>query len=294
MNRYKLTALLIAITLFSSCEFNQSVNKDLTTGAYSRGNGIGSDDVLIQINGETDNRNEFFYGEKVNLVFNNVTGLTQLDGKTYPGLSMYIVKNEKDTIYSKSDLLKGAEDGTDLFPLQLQANFRTVMPYQNNESYKVYVEIRDNKGDGKFNYELPFSVRENDFLDINKNGLTYSNIYLWNETLKQPVFKEDINSKHHYILILNDVEGMELTDDKVFPIFSIDIIDNLGNKIISNSNLLSAYENSGVDPKDLKNQVTADFTFTSGLFNNPCVLTATLKDKNSTKEINMSTELIIN
>lgn len=294
MQKIRILTLLIAIATFSSCQFNQSVNKDLTTGAYSRGDGIGVDDIAIEINGETDNRNEFVFGEKVNLVFNNVSGLTNSNGKTFPELSMYIVKNEKDTILSDPNLLKSLNDGTDLSPLQLQANFRTALPNQNNEKYKVFIEITDKKGDGKFNYELPFTIKENDLLDIKSNGIEYSTIYLWNETLKQPVFDNNVSSEHLFILILNDIQGLELTDEKVFPIFSLDLTDNVGNKILSNPNLLSAYEETGVNPKDLKSQVTAKLTFTEGKINNPCKLNAKLKDKNSSKEINISTELNIN
>ena len=294
MQNIKLIILLIIIATFSSCQFNQSVNTDLTTGAYSRGDGIGIDDITIEINGEADNRNEFVFGEKVNLVFNNVSGLTNSDGKTFPELSMHIVKNEKDTVLSNPNLLKSLNNGTDLSPLQLQANFRTTLPNQNNEKYKVFIEITDKKGDGKFNYELPFTIKENDLLDIKSNGIEYSTIYLWNETLKQPVFDNNVSSEHLFILILNDIQGLELTDEKVFPVFSIDLTDNDGNKILSNPNLLSAYEEIGVNPKDLKSQVTAKLTFTEGKINNPCRLNAKLKDKNSSKEINISTELNIN
>jgi len=284
----------MSIATFSSCQFNQSVNKDLTTGAYSRGVGIGVDDIAIEINGETNNRNEFVFGEKVNLVFNNVSGLTNSNGKTFPKLSMYLVKNEKDTIDSYPNLLKSLNDGTELSPLQLQANFRTALPYQDNEKYKVFIEITDKKGGGRFNYELPFIVKENDLLDINSNGIEYSDIYLWNETLKQPVFDGNVSTEHLLILILNDIEGLELSSDKVFPIFSLDLTDNNGNKILSNSNLLSAYEEEGVNPKDLKSQVTATLTFTKGQISNPCKLIAKLKDKNSEKEVNISAELNIN
>ena len=294
MQNIKTLTLLIAIATFGSCQFNQSVNKDLTTGAYSRGDGIGVDDISIEINGETDNRNEFVFGEKVNLVFNNVSGLTNSNGKTFPELSMYLVKNEKDTIDSNPNLLKNLNDGTDLSPLQLQANFRTAFPYQDNEKYKVLIEITDKKGDGRFSYELPFTVKENDLLDINSNGIRYADIYLWNETLKQPVFDRNISTEHLLILILNDIEGLELSNDKVFPIFSLDLTDNNGNKIISNPNLLSAYDEEGVNPKDLKSQVTAKLTFTKGQVNNPCKLTAKLKDKNSEKEVKISAELNIN
>lgn len=294
MQNIKTLTLLIAIATFGSCQFNQSVNKDLTTGAYSRGDGIGVDDISIEINGETDNRNEFVFGEKVNLVFNNVSGLTNSNGKTFPELSMYLVKNEKDTIDSNPNLLKNLNDGTDLSPLQLQANFRTALPYQDNEKYKVLIEITDKKGDGRFSYELPFTVKENDLLDINSNGIRYADIYLWNETLKQPVFDRNISTEHLLILILNDIEGLELFNDKVFPIFSLDLTDNNGNKIISNPNLLSAYDEEGVNPKDLKSQVTAKLTFTKGQVKNPCKLTAKLKDKNSDKEVKISAELNIN
>lgn len=285
---------MIGVITFNSCQFNQSVNTDLITGAYSRGNGIGCDDVSIGINGKIEKRNEFIFGEKVNFIFNNISGLTNLDNKTYPGLSMYIVKNEKDTILSNPNLLKSLDNGTDLSPLQLQANFTSAFPYQNDEKYKVFVNIWDKKGDGKFTYELPFTIRENDLLKIENKGIEYSKIYLWNETNKQPVFDQNVSSEDLLILILDDIGGLELSNEKVYPIFSIDLLDNKGNKIISNPNLLSDYENEGVNPEDLKNQLTAKLTFTKVEINNPCKLIVKLKDKNSTKEINIRTELKIN
>ena len=286
--------LITVITTFSSCQFNQSVNTDLATGAYSRGDGIGCDEVVIEINRKVENRNEFVFGEKVNLLFNNISGLTTSNGKTYPGLSIYIVKNEQDTVLSNPNLLKSLSDGTDLSPLQLRANFITALPNQNNEKYKVHVEIWDKKGDGKFNYELPFTIEENDLLDIKNSGIEYSNIYLWNETLKQPVFDNNISSEHLFILILNNIEGFQLSNDRVFPIFSLDLTDTNGNKLLSNPNLLSAYEEDGVNPKDLKSQLTAQITFSDKQINNPCRLSAKLKDKYSQKEINITTELQIN
>lgn len=50
MQKIRTLTLLIAITTISSCQFNQSVNKDLTTGAYSRGDGIGVEYITIEIN----------------------------------------------------------------------------------------------------------------------------------------------------------------------------------------------------------------------------------------------------
>lgn len=294
INKIREIILLIMIGTLSSCQFNQSVNKDLITGAYSRGNGIGVDNIIIKVNGETDNRNEFVFAEKVNLIFNNVSGLTNLEGKTFPGLSMRIIKNEKDTILLNPNLLKSLNDGTEIKPLQLHANFVTALPHQNNEKYKLLIEIWDKKGDGKFNYELPFTIKQNNLLKITSNEIDYSTIYLWNETLKQPVFDNAMSFDHLFILILDGIQGLDIVDEKVFPIFSLDITDNEGYKLLSNPNLLSAYEKEGINPEDLKSQITAKFSFSKGKISNPCRLTAKLKDKNSSKEINISTELTIN
>tara|TARA_R110002033_G_scaffold171082_1_gene215794 strand:- start:48 stop:923 length:876 start_codon:yes stop_codon:yes gene_type:complete len=291
MQKFKTAILIIVIASINSCQFNQSVKKDLKTGAYSKGNGIGIEEILIEINGEAENRNEFVFGEEINIIFRNVNGLKSSDKKTFPGISMYIIKNKKDTVLSHPNLLK---NGTDLSPLELRANFTTALPHRNNEKYELKIEIWDKKGNGKFNYELPFEIKKNNLLELKNNGVKYSNIYLWNETLKRTVSDNNISSKHQFILILNEIEGLKLTNGKVFPIFSIDLQDKNGNKLLSNPNLLSDYEKEGVNPEDLKSQLFAKLSFTNGKINNPCKLVAKLKDRNSLKEINISSELNIN
>lgn len=291
----KITAHLIALLFIcGSCQFNQSVSKDLITGAYSRADGIGSDDVVIEINGKADKRNDFFYGQKINFVFNNVTGLTNVDGKTYPGLAIYIVRNEKDTLFYDPDLLKNLNDGTELSPLQLNANFVTALPNKNNEKYKAHVIITDKKGDGKYTFELPFTIKENKLLKIKNKDFAYSNIYLWNETTKEVVVEDTADSSHQLILILEGVEGFKLIDGKAFALFSLEITDNNGNKILSSPNILSKYETTGILPEDLKKQIIARINFTNGRLNNPYKITSKLKDKNSEKEIEVTTALYLN
>ncbi|CAM4030840.1 hypothetical protein FLAN108750_06320 [Flavobacterium antarcticum] len=284
--------ILIAMTLYS-CNFSKSVEKDLSTGAFSSADGISSDKVIIEVNGKNDNRTDYAFGDKINLVFENVEGLTKSDGKVFPGLSVIIVKNEKDTLLSSPDLLKDFNNGTALSPLKLNANFSAAFPSKSGDKFMVHVKIYDKKGKGTFNYELPFTVKESDLLRIKNNGLTYSNIYLWNETLKEPVLNNSVNSDHLLILILDGVEGMEPINGKVFPVFSLNLTDNIGNAIISSPNILSSIENVGASAADLKKQVTAKITITKGTFNNPWKLSAKLKDKNSEKEILIETELVI-
>lgn len=292
MQKINISIILVIFTVLTSCEFNQSVNKDLITGAYSRGNGIGFDDVSILINGKEEKRNEFIYGEKIEFKFNNITGLKRIDEMAYPDLSMFIVKNETDTVLSLPNSLKNLENGTDLNPLQLRANFVSALPHKNNETYTVHINIWDKKGEGTFSYKLPFTVIESDILDIEKNGIEYSNIYLWNETLKEPVFNKTVSSKHQFILILEGISGLKEDEDMVFPIFSIDMQDRNKNSIMSSPNLLN-YDDNGVNSKNIKKQLVAKITFPQNQIDNPCTLIAKINDKNSSNQIEIITELHI-
>ncbi|MFV8226125.1 hypothetical protein, partial [Christiangramia aquimixticola] len=232
----------------------------------------------------------FIFGENVNFKFNNISGLKRINGKTYPDLSMFIVKNEKDTILSKPNLLQNLNNGTELNPLQLRANFVAALPYENDEKYIVHINIKDRKSDRKFTYELPFTVVESDILEINENGIDYSNIYLWNETLKEPVLNKNVSSKHQFILILEGIKGLNETDEMVFPIFSIDIQDANEKSILSSPNILD-YEENGINSKNINEQLVAKITFPQNQIDNPCRIIATVKDKNSSNKLKITAEL---
>jgi len=154
--------------------------------------------------------------------------------------------------------------------------------------------IVDKKGKGTFQYELPFSVKESELLNIAASNLNYTKIYLWDETRKTVVVKKEVSVQSTLILILEGLDGLEVIDGKVFPSFSIDITDNNGNQILSNSNILAQYRETGVDYDTFKNgQLPVTITFSSGQINNPCRLKASLKDLNSERNIVITTELEI-
>ena len=159
----------------------------------------------------------------------------------------------------------------------------------------MYVNIWDKKGDGSFSYELPFTVKKKDVLKIENKGLSYSKAYLYNETLKEVVHSKNINSSHVFTLALEQVNGLSQKKGRVFPVFSINIEDSKGRKVISNKNVLRSYEQHGVEVNNLKaGRLTTRITFSKGKFSNPYRLKAKLFDMNSSKEINISGDLILN
>ncbi len=154
-----ISILSLILIVLSAC--NQSVNKNLVTGAYSRGDGLTCEYTFIYINGEQKNQNTFTLDSDIKVVFEDLSGFNKKEGKTYPGLSMIIVADDKDTIADYPDLLADLKDGTGLNPLTLNASFTTVSNYFDTaKKYKLHVKIWDKKGKGTFVYELPFSVKK--------------------------------------------------------------------------------------------------------------------------------------
>lgn len=289
----KVNVIVMLLAITTSCSFNQSYTTDLSIGATSRGDGIGVGAVIMEINGEIEARNEYTYGEEVNVIFENVTGLMKVNGFTFPKMSIFIIKNDKDTVDSNLDLLEDLVDGTDHSPLRLNTYFTCTYSYKNNEKYEVFVEIGDRKGNGTFKYSFPFTIKAYDMVEIKNSGFEYSEIYLWNETSKFTVTDNSISAKDEFYLILEEIKGFELVDGKVFPEFSVELRDKGGEIIVGNPNLFEEYLETGMDPADIESQIYASLTFTKGYFDNPCRFTAKLKDLKSDKKIIISTLLDI-
>jgi len=149
--------LLIISLLLTACSFNQSAEKDLKTGAYMRGNGIGVEDVYIEVNDVNHQINKYHYNDKVNIKFEEISGLKENDGKTYPEMGMKIVENGDKIIADFKDLLN-LKDGTEMYPLTLNAYFNITKVFKPKTKYTLYIKIKDAKSDGIYTYEMPFTV----------------------------------------------------------------------------------------------------------------------------------------
>lgn len=294
ITKIKILGALILTIAFCSCDINQSVNKDLITGAYSRGDGISCSKVRIKVNEVTDNRNKFSYGEKVEFTFHKVTGLTVENGRIYSGLSLSILKNDIDTVMHYPDLLSDPEGTKAESPLAFSANFVAALPYRNNETYEVFINFWDKKSAGTFTYNMPFTVEESKLLNINNQGVAYEQIYLWDDTKKAVVTDKEINPKNKYILIFEGLDGLKAQDNKVYPALSIDLTDKNKKAILSNENILAEYETKGLDQDKFYNQkLPLKITFPTQEIENPYLLEVSFYDLKSENRIDIKTELTL-
>ena len=290
----KLTTIKIVLValVFSACNFSKSINKDLVTGATSKGDGLQCNDITIQIDGNKENRNTFTFGENVVFVFDGITGFKEENEKVYPEMSIIVVKKENQMVLSEPSLLNLVE-GTSHSPLQLQANLIASFPYQNDEEYEVQIAIWDTKGDGKFTYNMPFTVQENKVLNIKSTNITYKSIFIWNENKNKMVFDNKMSAKEKYSLVLEGIDGLTVENGKVFPALSVYLNDQKGNEIIASTNLYRD-TTDGLDAIEFtKGQIPIILTFYDGQFFNPCKLSVILKDTKSMSELNISADLEI-
>lgn len=290
-----ISSILLTFFAFQSCNFNKSFKKDLISGAVYKADGLSTDNVEMEVNRTRTSNTIFTFGDRVEFFFNNVNGLTKRKGKTYPGMSMFIIRNGTDTVMNKNDLLSDLEDGTDLQPLVLKAYFNVPNPTNENDKYKVILKIRDEKGSGKILYEMPFRVKKSSTLSIQSNKIEYSNIYLWNETQKKVVNGKKINQADKYILFIEGLDGFDLIENNAFPATELEIKDKNGNYVLYEKNVFESASELGVDHIALKdNQATVEISFSKGIISNPCHFKATITDlKNSKKNVQINADMVI-
>ncbi len=295
MKRIASSIILILFLLFSSCEFNQSIHTDFLTGATSRGNGISCEHVDIIINEKIETRNTFTFGENVVIYFYQMDGFEQFEGKIFSGLSLTILNSKNDTLVNYLDLLSENEEGLDYQDSSITASFNVISKSEENEELKLYIKIWDKKGEGTFDYTLPFYIKQNEFLEVETSGLEFDQVYLWNKTKKIVIVDNILNSEDETQIFFNGIRGFTEKEGMVYPKFQIEIIDNNENIVISSENLLSKFEQTGIVLADFENNpVFATFSFVDGQIYNPVKMKVMISDINSEKFIKLTTDLEIN
>ena len=265
-----------------SCNFSQSTSTDLSTGAVSRGKNITCEKASMKVNGETVKINEFSYGDEVYFIFDNVAGLKIIDDKTYPKISMKIVRNDSIIEFEESNLLEDL-DGTDMNPLQLTASFFTRLEATKNDNFKVTIIISDKNSNGTFTYDFPFTVKPIKIQNLNSqtsNNVKVEEVFMWNKTKGVKVENTVLDTQDKYALVFDAITGLNHDDTKVYPLLSAYMQDASGKRILDYEHLLQNLEIKGLEAEEVKsNQIYIDIEFNEIEFKNPYLLFAKLQDK---------------
>jgi hypothetical protein len=90
--------LVFAVLLitFNSCNFAQSIEKDLVTGLTTRGDGLSCEEVYLSDREKVIKRNTFTYGETYYVNFDGMGGFEREGKNAFPNMQLVIVSELGD------------------------------------------------------------------------------------------------------------------------------------------------------------------------------------------------------
>jgi hypothetical protein len=289
----KITYVLMVSLVLISCDFRKSVSKNLITDLITKGDGLSCEEVYLTLDGEKTNRTTFIYGEKFYLNFDGMEGFNKEHENVFPGMVMWVTDEAGDTIYQTEDMYANYLNGMNFSPLLLKANLTVATPMHSNHKYTAFIKIWDKKDKGTFTVELPFNIIENDKISIEKNNISYDEIYLYSADRDKAIADGVVNFNENIYLIFEGLSGVIEENGNVYPGFKLLATDNSKNIILDYADLFESYAETGVGSDDFKTQFYVTVKFTQGEIENPIHCEMLLFDKKSNANLKITTDLIV-
>ena len=281
-------AMGILLASFHSCNFAQSINKDLATGLVTRGNGLACDDVYLSTDKENIKRSTFIYGETIYLNFSSIEGFNRQGESAFPGMQLVVVSHQGDTVLYQNDLYETYAEGMVFSPLKLNSKITVADPIHSKGEYSLFVNIWDKKGDGTFKATLDFTVIPNDKIEITNNQISFSEIYLYSQQEGIAITSDGVGFNETIYILFEGLEGFHIESGNVFLGLSILIQDADGNVILKEEDLMG---DAGISYEDIHSQLAPNFILTGNEISNPVHCEIFIWDKKSMASIKAITQL---
>lgn len=290
--RSRIILFVSSLSLFiGGCNFSKSVKVDLLTGLSTSGDLLSCEDVFLSVNRHKVNRNTFTYGEQFYLNFSDVKGMKSENGMVFPDLGMFVLDKSGDTIVRVKDLYNQFPDGIKSSPVELSVKLTVASPIHSGKDYTLFVKIHDKKDKGSYTAKLDFKVSANQKLIVEANKVSCNEIYLFSKNTGEVITDNKVSVNDKMYLVFEGVSGISEADGKVFPGLSMKATGNNGAVIFNSDDLFADSSGSGLSAADLKTQVSASLSFTSGVVKNPVHITVVLRDKKSDANIKATTDI---
>ena len=276
---------------FDSCQFAQSVEKDLATGMSTRGDGLSCENVYLSDGENVIKRNTFVYGEVYYVNFDGLEGFVRDGQGAFPSMQLIIVSNQGDTALYVNDMYNEFVQGIENDPLDLYGEVTVADPIHSGGEYTLYVNIRDRKGKGSFRAILKFDVVSDERISINSNQVSSKEIYLFSQQRGRTITDGQAEFNENIYMLFEGLEGFSLQEGKVYLGLSLEITDATGNLILDEADLLG---DEGMSFEMVQEQLAPNFILTGSQIANPVTCKVRIWDKKGTAWLNASTEIHVN
>ena len=285
----KLLYLILISSLSAGCNNSKTEKKEFAKGITSIGTNITCGNIFISVNGRKVENNEFTYGERFYVNFDDLRGLKRKNNKVLPGMKIAIVNSSGDTIMRNNDLYSAITDGFELKPFQLAADLTAASPLKSGDDYTLLVKIWDKNSSGTITARYDFKVTANDQIITNSTNLTYDEAYIYDQQSGKIVRDGRIKFDQNIYIILEGLKGLAEMNGKVFPGLSIKIVDSDSALVTDFDDLLANYSAKGVEQADVFLRTSAKFKIEKGALKNPLVCNVIIWDKRSPSRIKIKT-----
>ncbi len=289
MTAHIISTLIISLA-FISCDFRKSVQADLKTGIITKGDGLSCEEVWLSVDEQEIERTTFVYGEMFLIHFTNMEGFKKEGENAFPGMLMWVTGEGGDTIFQTEDLYSDYLNGINLDTLSLKANLTIGNPMHSNNQYTVYIKIWDKKDKGTFTAEMPFNIIENEKIKIEKNKISYDEIYLYSVNRDKVIIDGEVAANEVIYLLFEGLSGFSESDGIVFPGMKFQALDNEKNILMEYDDLFSSYTETGLNSLDFRTQIYISLKF-PGQAVNPINCEAILFDKKGNSNIKVTTDI---
>lgn len=285
----KLICLALIVLFFGSCQNIKPVKQEFSSGITAIGTKITCENIFISVNGRKVENNEFTYGERFYVNFDDLRGFKRINNKVLPGMKIAIVNSSGDTIMRNNDLYAEITDGFELKPFQLAADLTAASPLKSNSDYTFFAKIWDKNSSGIFTASYSFKVISNDQIIANSTNLKYDEAYIYDQQSGKVVSDGKIKFDQNIYIILEGLKGLAEKNGKVFPGIGIKIMDSDSTLITDFDDLFASYSEKGVEQADVFLRTSAKFKIEKIVLKNPLVCNILIWDKKSDSEIKIST-----
>jgi len=284
--------ILFSIVI-AGCHFSKSVKKDFVSGLTSTGSGLTCEEVYLKVNDERTDRNSFIYGEIVNLVFEDVKGFKQENGKSFPKMQIIVNSLSGDTVFFADNLYSEYTEGMNFSSLQLTGDLTVAAPIKTGGEYLLTVTIKDRKGAGIYLSKLKFSVKGNDKIKIEPLNVSYNEVYLYSQGKNKVINDGMISFDDNIYILAEGIKGFKEENGLVFPGISFRGSDASGKAIFNYEDMFSDYSTTGIAVSDFNTKISAHFKLTGSEFNNPLHAEIIIWDKKSSARLRISTDMTV-
>lgn len=283
--------VLCLIFIAAACDFNKSVSKDLMTGLSSKGDGLSCDEVYLTVGDEKVTTKVLTYGDILHVNFSDISGFKMENDYAFPGLKLYVTDSKNKTVFSADDLYEEfSETGVNFTPLLLTSDLTLATPFMPGNEYKLFVNIWDKKGTGKFSAEYDFKLEPNKLIKVESDQLKYDVISLFSYERKAYINDNNINLNEKITMVFENLTNLKPDNGKYYLGMSSKATDSKGNILLDEPDLLASYDAEGISPEDIK-RLWSDIVFTGESIAFPVKYEVTVWDKRGNGKLKATADL---